>query len=136
MKQSIKFLLIIADEVLIGSFLILLLYYYGGDIWSYVVVLVILFVILIFIAYIFLPQLKKPVTGTEGMVGQTGESVEELNPTGIVKIRGELWNAESINGRIGKGLKIIVEKVDGLELKVKIFKEIPIFIDRQRKEYK
>jgi membrane-bound serine protease (ClpP class) len=119
MRQKVKFLLIIADEILIGSFLILLLFHFKWDYRSYVLVLIFLLVIIIFIAYIFLPQLKKPVTGTEGMIGLTGETIEELNPIGTVRIKGEFWTAESIEGRIEQGIKIIVQNVDGLELKVK-----------------
>lgn len=119
MRQSVKFLLIIMDEILIGGFLIFLLYYFGLDLWVYGVMVVILAVIIAFMAYIFLPQLKKPVTGTEGMIGLTGMAVETLKPAGMVRIRGELWAAESINGWIWKGEKIVIEKVDGLTLIVK-----------------
>ena len=122
MRQSVKFLLFIMDEILIGGVLIFLLYYFGVDVWLSGVLVVILVVIFIFMTYIFLPQLKKPVTGTEGMIGITGIAVETLNPNGRVRIRGELWDAESIDGRIGKGEKIVVEEVNGLNLLVKKLK--------------
>lgn len=118
MRQSIKFLLIISDEILIGVFLIFLLYYFGLELWVYGLLVVILAAIFTFMAYIFLPQLKKPLTGTEGMMGQTGTAVETLNPVGSVRIKGELWIAESAGGSIGKGEKIVVEKVNGLTLLV------------------
>jgi membrane-bound serine protease (ClpP class) len=38
---------------------------------------------------------------------------------GRVKIKGEIWNAESINGKINKGNRIVVEKVNNLKLIVK-----------------
>ena len=90
MRQSIKFLLMIMDELLIGSFLIFLLYYFGIDLWVYGLLIVIVGAVLIFMGYIFLPQLKKPVTGAEGMIGLTGRAIETLNPNGTVRIRGEL----------------------------------------------
>ncbi|MCJ2513402.1 MAG: NfeD family protein [Candidatus Thermoplasmatota archaeon] len=80
---------------------------------------IILVLIVAFIAYIFLPQLKRPVTGVEGMIGLSGITLETLEPVGIVRIKGELWNAESINGTIKKGDRVIVEKVNGLRLLVK-----------------
>lgn len=119
MRNSIKFFLIILDEILIGTFLIFLLYSFGWDWWSYGLVIVILVSIIAFIAYIFLPQLKKPVTGAEGMIGRTGTTMDVLDPVGTISIKGELWTAESIDGRIEKGEKIIIGRVEGLILLVK-----------------
>ncbi len=123
MRSLTKFLLIIIDELLIGCFLIFLLYHFGVDIWVFGVVIVILAALITFIAYIFLPHLKKPVTGAEGMVGMTGVVVETLNPEGMVRIRGELWSAESTDNMIDRGKKIVVEKVNGLNLLVKKLKK-------------
>ena len=122
MRQSVKFLLIITDEILVGVFLIFLLYYFGLDLWIYGLLIVIFIAIIAFMVYIFLPQLKKPLTGAEGLIGLTVMTTETLNPIGMVRIKGELWSAESINGRIKKGEKIEVEKVNGLQLLVKKFK--------------
>ena len=123
MRQSIKFLLMIMDELLIGSFLIFLLYYFGIDLWVYGLLIVIVGAVLIFMGYIFLPQLKKPVTGAEGMIGLTGRAIETLNLNGTVRLRGEPWSAESLDNKIEKGEKIVVEKVNGLNLLVKKLKK-------------
>ena len=122
MRQLIKFIIIITDEILIGAFLIFLMYSFNWDWWSYGIVIIILIAIITFIAYIFLPQLKKPVTGTEGMIGRTGITVDVLDPVGTISMKGELWTAESIDGRIEKKEKIIIDKIDGLELFVKKLK--------------
>jgi len=119
MTSLTKFLLIILDELLVSCFLIYLLYNFGVDIWVFGLVIVILAFLIIFIAYIFLPQIKQPVTGAEGMVGMTGTVIETLNPNGKVRIRGELWSAESTDNDIDKGEKIVVQKVNGLNLLVK-----------------
>ena len=119
MRQSIKFLLTTMDEILIGGFLIFLLLYFGVEIWLSGLLVVILAAIITFKAYSFLPQLKKPVTGVEGLIGITGVSVETLNPNGMVRVKGELWKAESFDGMIGREEKIVVETVNGLELLVK-----------------
>ena len=42
-----------------------------------------------------------------------------LNPTGQVRIQGELWGAESVDGKIAKDSKITVTKIHGLLLNVK-----------------
>ena len=123
MRSLTKFLLIIIDELLIGCFLIFLLYHFGMDIWVFGLVIVILATLIIFIAYIFLPHLKKPVTGVEGMIGMTGVAMETLNPEGMVRIKGELWSAESTGNMVDRGEKIVVEKVNGLSLRVKKLKK-------------
>ena len=63
-------------------------------------------------------QRRKVVTGIEGLVGVTGEAVTPLEPTGTVMVRGEIWNAESLAGNIGKGNRIIVRQMKNLKLYV------------------
>lgn len=68
---------------------------------------------------------KKPViTGQEGMRGQTGFARTDINPTGQVQSGAELWTAELAEGqgKIRKGEKVEVVKVEGLKLKVKKLK--------------
>ncbi len=63
---------------------------------------------------------KKPVTGKEALLEQTGEVVVDLSPQGKVFISGEYWDAISENGeKIEKNSKIKVVEVDGFLLKVK-----------------
>ena len=123
MRSLTKFLLIISDELLIGCLLIFLLYHFSMDIWVFGLVIVIIAALIIFIAYIFLPHLKKPVTGVEGMIGMTGVAMETLNLEGMVRIRGEVWSAESNDNMVDRGEKIVVEKVNGLSLIVKKLKK-------------
>ena len=69
-----------------------------------------------------LQAMKKPViTGQEGMRGQTGFARTDINPTGQVQSGAELWTAELAEGqgRIRKGEKVEVVRVEGLKLKVK-----------------
>jgi len=63
-------------------------------------------------------QRRKPVTGMEGMIGLTGESLGTLNPLGKVRVHGELWNAESISENIDQGKKIRVTGIKNLKLYV------------------
>ncbi len=64
-------------------------------------------------------QNRKVETGEQGMVGAQGIAITVLNPTGQVRVQGELWGAESVDGIIGKDSKIIVTEIHGLLLKVK-----------------
>lgn len=63
-------------------------------------------------------QRLKPATGAEILIGELGESFEDLNPTGQVQVNGDVWNAESISGLINKGEKIKVIGIKGLTLLV------------------
>lgn len=64
-------------------------------------------------------QRKKTTTGMEGMIGELGETISELNPKGQVKIHGEIWTAESIEGKIPPNTLVEVVKVENLKLIVK-----------------
>jgi len=64
-------------------------------------------------------QRKKPTTGVEGMTGETGISLTKLNPNGKIKVHGEIWDAESSEGEIGKNSKVVVLSINELTLKVK-----------------
>jgi len=62
---------------------------------------------------------RKPVTGQEGLVGERGVAITELGAQeGQIFVHGEYWAAES-NDRIEKGTPVVVEKVDGMRLRVK-----------------
>ena len=53
------------------------------------------------------------------MLNEIGKAITELNPVGDVKIHGEIWSAESLEGQIAPGTSIIVKEVSNLKLKVK-----------------
>ena len=61
----------------------------------------------------------KPVAGLTDMVGTWGEAVGQLNPAGQVRIRGELWAAESESGELRRGDRMVVTGQKGLKLTVR-----------------
>jgi len=61
-------------------------------------------------------QRRKVVTGIEGLVGDIGEVMEALSPIGIIKVQGEIWNAESLSGTIDKGEKVRIKEMKNLKL--------------------
>jgi len=80
---------------------------------------------LFFIAIIGLAvkaQMRKPVTGAEGMIGEKGNAVTPVYEDGKVFIRGEHWNAYSTD-MIEKGDNIVVVGMKGLKLEVKKMNE-------------
>lgn len=60
-------------------------------------------------------------SGREGLVGLVGEVVEDLEPTGVVAVNGELWKAYwTGSGTASKGTKVeVVGLRSGLRLEVK-----------------
>jgi membrane-bound serine protease (ClpP class) len=64
-------------------------------------------------------QRRKPVTGAQGIIGETGETLSELDPDGRIKVHGEIWNATSLDGTIKKGSPVVVEQVENLRLKIR-----------------
>ncbi len=68
-------------------------------------------------ALAFRAQMKTPQTGTEALVGMTGEAQTALEPEGKVWVNGEIWNAEC-DRPVAPGQKVRVIAVHNLKLKV------------------
>jgi membrane-bound ClpP family serine protease len=62
---------------------------------------------------------RKPLGGLPDMVGSQGEVVSPLAPEGLVRIKGELWQAKSASGRMDIGDEVTVVGQDGLKLTVR-----------------
>ena len=56
-------------------------------------------------------------TGAEALVGETVQVVEDCDPIGRVRIRGELWNARAAQP-LAAGATARVTAVDGLTLEI------------------
>jgi len=56
-------------------------------------------------------------TGAEGMLGERGEVIEPCEPTGRVRVHGEIWNARC-DPPAGVGDRVRVRGVEGLTLVV------------------
>lgn len=61
---------------------------------------------------------RKPVT-LSVMIGSKGKVVSPLAPVGFIKIKDELWEAESVGSKIGIGKEVMVVEQDGLKLSVR-----------------
>lgn len=68
-------------------------------------------------------QRLKPATGLHTLIGKTAEAATMINPQGSVNIFGEIWNAESLSGKINPGEKIIIKKIKGFTLYVEALPE-------------
>jgi membrane-bound ClpP family serine protease len=54
----------------------------------------------------------------EQMLGETGHAVSTLDPNGHARVRGELWQAVSVDGTLPEGTRVRVRSLRGLVLVV------------------
>jgi membrane-bound serine protease (ClpP class) len=75
----------------------------------------------IIVGFALRAQRRPVLTGQESLPAQTGIAVTDINPMGQVQTISELWTAELAegSGKIRKGDKVEVVRVEGLRLKVK-----------------
>ncbi len=59
--------------------------------------------------------MRKPMTGVQGLIGEVGTALTDLEQTGKVAVRGEYWNARA-DGRIPKGERVRVLRVENMLL--------------------
>ena len=57
--------------------------------------------------------------GMHNMVGTEGVVVNTLSPEGLVRIKGELWVAQSVNGELEPGTEVTVTDQERLKVIVK-----------------
>jgi membrane-bound serine protease (ClpP class) len=62
---------------------------------------------------------RRPTTGKEGLIGEEGIVIEDLNPLGMVEVHGEIWKAQG-NERIRKKQRVIIEAVDSKHLRLTV----------------
>jgi membrane protein implicated in regulation of membrane protease activity len=62
---------------------------------------------------------RRPKVGTEDMIGREAVVVTPCHPDGQVRVFGELWQARC-ESRADIGERVVVERVDGLKLTVKL----------------
>ena len=57
-------------------------------------------------------------TGVEQLTGETGMATQLLDPEGYVRVRGELWHAETVPGAqpIPEGSRVKVQSARGMTL--------------------
>jgi membrane-bound ClpP family serine protease len=112
----------LADDALVLVLVFLGLWYFHVRI-TWVIILVIVlamagFIILMHKAVVPAMRRRK-VTGGEGMIGMTGRVTQPLAPKGTVIIKGEYWQARSVEGKIKKGETVEVVGMEGLKLEVR-----------------
>ena len=121
----LKVLVLLLDEVAVLVLIFWALYYFDVQIpLSITIPLVLVIGVFVFIIHVkVIPSFHwKQVTSREGMIGLKGEVVEPLTPTGTIIVKGERWNAKSVdNVEIGENVEVV--GIEGLTLRVVQFQE-------------
>jgi len=60
----------------------------------------------------------QPMTGEEGLVGEVGTALSDINPTGKVLVHGEYWDARSTAAPIASGARVRVVAVGSKRIDV------------------
>jgi membrane-bound serine protease (ClpP class) len=60
----------------------------------------------------------RPMTGEEGLVGEVGTALSDLDPTGKVLVHGEYWDARSTGAPIASGARVRVVAVGSKHIDV------------------
>jgi len=98
-------------------------------IWAVVLVSSAFFFLIFRMAY--LAHRRMPVTGRRGLMGEFGEALTAIDPTGKVAIHGEIWKAVSAE-KIRKGEKVGVIGVEGMTLRVASINDGPVREEKKR----
>ena len=117
-----KVLILLLDEAAVIVIILLILHFLEIQIPLPVMIgggiIVGILVIMIHIAVI--PSFhRKQVTGREGMIGERGRVTEPLTPFGTIIVKGEYWNAKSLDDNIEFDENVEIVGNEGLTLKVK-----------------
>ncbi len=127
MKRTIKdwliILVLLLDEV--AALLLLLLVLWIFDIQIPLPIMIVIALLLGGFAFIIqkavIPALhKKRITGSEGMIGLTGEVIKPLTPVGMVRVGDEYWKARSVGEKIEAGEEVEILSLKGLTLMVRL----------------
>jgi membrane-bound serine protease (ClpP class) len=72
---------------------------------------------ILLVSLVMKARANKVITGSEGMIGETGVAASALQPDGMVFVRGEYWTAIS-PAPLPAGSRVRVTAIDGLRLTV------------------
>ena len=121
-KDWLIVLVLLLDEVAALVLVLLVLSFFNIRIplWVTVVIALLLGGFAFMVHKVIIPSFhKKPVTGSEGMIGLEGTVIKPLTPFGIIRIEGEYWKAKSVDENIAMGGEVEILRLNRLTLEVK-----------------
>lgn len=122
MRAWLVVLVALLDEIAVLAIVFLALWYFKVEIplWAIVTIGLVLGTFVFITHRALVPSLRrKKETGAEGMISLTGEVTKSLTPNGTIKVKGEYWQAKSLDGDIEMGADVEITGIDRLKLEVK-----------------
>ena len=121
-KAWMIILVSLIDDVIILVLVFGALWYFKVKIplWGMIAIGLVLGTYIFVRTWAVLPSIRrKKITGSEGMIGLTGEVVESPTPGLTIMVSGEYWHAECIDGDIGTGEEVEIVGIERLKLEVR-----------------
>ena len=121
-KDWLIVLVLLLDEVVALVLLLFVLSFFNIRIplWVMIVIALLLGGFAFIVHKVIIPSFhKKPVTGSEGMIGLEGTVIKPLTPFGVIRIEGEYWKAKSVDENIAVGEEVEILRLNKLTLEVK-----------------
>ncbi len=122
LSEAPKLLALTADEIIVVAFLLFILPALGIKVPLPVTLLIIAVLVLkdfLIAPFVLRGGLRaKPSAGPESLVGKEALVIEDLSPEGVIKVAGEMWRAECLNGEAKVGNRVRIVGVEGAKLLV------------------
>ena len=122
MKPWLIVLIALLDDIAAVALVLLLIWVFDVDIPLAVIIAigVVLGAFAFIVHRAIVPSLRrKQETGSESMIGLMGEVTQELAPKGVIKVKGEYWQARSSGSNVKVGEDVEITGIDRLLLEVK-----------------
>ena len=121
-KAWVIVLVSLIDDIIILAVVILALWYFTVNlpVWAMILIGLALRAFIFVRTWAINPSLRrKKVTGAEGMIGLVGEVVESAAPGLVIRVSGEYWQAECLDGDMVAGEEVEIVGIHRLKLEVR-----------------
>ncbi len=118
-RSWLKLLLLLLDDLLIIGLAVFILWTVGVDFEPWIIGLIVaVFVVLLLVMHrLLMPSLANRGSGDPaGVIGELGNAVTTLDREGLVRVRGEVWKAETRSSTVESGEPIRVVESHRLKL--------------------
>jgi membrane-bound ClpP family serine protease len=112
---------LIDDILLLVILFVVLKLFHVKITWVIILAVIAAVVVFFFIVHkALVPAIRRrKVTGAEALIGEAGVVTQTLKPRGMIKIKDEYWQAESVEGTINIGEGVEILGISGLLLEVR-----------------
>jgi membrane-bound ClpP family serine protease len=122
LKPWLIVLIALLDDIAVLVLVFLLLWIFDVDISlpAIIVIGIVLSAFVFIIHRALIPSLRrKEEIGSEAMIGLSGEVTQNLAPKGIIRVKGEYWQAKCTGENIEAGEEVEIIGIDRLVLEVR-----------------